>query len=85
MLEKVLHQGNLFGIQSNIWLAVNALLITDNIIIEAKNDSDKNVKGNELVFIKTKDEMRDENVLAEMSNNHYINIAEIHQDLLQNL
>ena len=29
--------------------------------------------------------MRDENVLAEMFNNHYINIAEIHQDLLQNL
>ena len=85
MLEKVLYQGNLFGVQSNLWLAVNALLITDNIIIVAKNDSDKNVKGNELVFVKIKDEMRDENVLAEMFNNHYINIAEIHQDLLQNL
>ena len=51
-------------------------LANDNIIIEAPSDSTINVKGGASVFIKAKDEIRDEKVLVEMFNNHYINIVE---------
>ena len=51
-------------------------LSNDNIIIEASNDSTVNIKGGESVHVKTKDEIRDEQVLVEMFNNHYINIVE---------
>ena len=48
----------------------------DNIIIEAPNDTNLTIKGGNLVSIKAKDEIRDEKILVEMCNNHYINIVE---------
>ena len=51
-------------------------LSNDNIIIESANDVTLNVKNGDLISIKAKDEIRDEQVLVEMFNNHYINIVE---------
>ena len=48
----------------------------DKIIIEAPNDTNLTIKGGNLVSIKAKDEIRDEKILVEMCNNHYINIVE---------
>ena len=48
----------------------------DKIIIEAPNDTTLTIKGGNLVSIKAKDEIRDEKILVEMFNNHYINIVE---------
>ena len=47
-----------------------------NIIIEAPNDTTLAIKGGSLVSIKAKNELRDEKILVEMFNNHYINIVE---------
>ena len=51
-------------------------LSNDNIIIESADDITLKVKNGDLVSIKAKDEIRDEHILVEMFNNHYINIAE---------
>ena len=51
-------------------------LSNDNIIIESADDITPKVKNGDLVSIKAKDEIRDEHILGEMFNNHYINIAE---------
>ena len=51
-------------------------LSNDNIIIESADDITLTVKNGDLVSIKAKDEIRDEHILVEMFNNHYINIAE---------
>ena len=76
-LEKVLHQANLSGMQSNLLLAAKELCLNDNIIIEATNDIKLNIKGKEdTITIKGKDEIRDEKILVEMFNNHYVNIVE---------
>ena len=47
----------------------------DNIIIEAPNDTTLTIQGGNLVSIKAKYEIRDENILVEMFNNHYISIS----------
>ena len=47
-----------------------------NIITEAPNDTTLTIKGVNFVSIKAKDEIRDEKIVVEMVNNHYINIAE---------
>ena len=51
-------------------------LSNDNIIIEAPNDNTLTIKGGNVVSIIAKDEIRDEKILVEVSNNHYINIVE---------
>ena len=51
-------------------------LSNDNIIIESADDITLKVKNGDLVSIKAKDEMRDEHILVEMFNNHFINIVE---------
>ena len=51
-------------------------LSNGNIIIESADDITLKVKNGDLVSIKAKDEIRDEHILVEMFNNHYINIAE---------
>ena len=51
-------------------------LSNDNIIIESADDITLKVKNGDLVSIKAKDEIRDEHILVEMFNNHYINIVE---------
>ena len=51
-------------------------LSNDNIIIESADDITLKVKNGDLFSIKAKDEIRDEHILVEMFNNHYINIAE---------
>jgi len=51
-------------------------LSNDNIIIEAPKDSTVNIKGGDKKSIKAQDEIRDEKILVEMFNNHYINIVE---------
>ena len=51
-------------------------LSNDDIIIESADDITLKVKNGDLVSIKAKDEIRDEHILVEMFNNHYINIAE---------
>ena len=51
-------------------------LSNDNIIIESADDIILKVKNGDLVSIKAKDEIRDEHILVEMFNNHYINIAD---------
>ena len=48
----------------------------DNILIEAPNDTTLTIKGGNLVSIKSKNEIRDEKILVEIFNNHYINIVE---------
>ena len=50
-----------------------------NIKIKAEEDQNikfKNKNKNNLVSVKTNDWIRDESVLVEMFNNHYINIVE---------
>ena len=51
-------------------------LSNDSIIIESAEDITIKVKNGDLISIKAKDEIRDEQVLVEMFNNHYINIVE---------
>ena len=51
-------------------------LSNDSIIIESAEDITIKVKNGDLTSIKAKDEIRDEQVLVEMFNNHYINIVE---------
>ena len=51
-------------------------LSNDNIIIESADDINLKVKNGDLVSIKAKHEIREEHILVEMFNNHYINIAE---------
>ena len=51
-------------------------LSNDSIIIESAEDITIKVKNGDLISIKAKDEIRDEQVVVEMSNNHYINIVE---------
>ena len=51
-------------------------LSNDNIIIESADDINLKVKNGDLVSINAKDETRDEHVLVQMFNNHYINTAE---------
>ena len=58
------------------FISTKGTLSNDNIIIEASSDSTINIKGGNPVSIKAKDEIRNENVLVEMFNNHYINIVE---------
>ena len=51
----------------------------ENIKIKAEENQNikiKNKNKNKLVFIKTNDYIKDESVLVEMFNNHYINIVE---------
>ena len=48
----------------------------DNIIIEAATDISLNDEKGDLINIKAKDELRDEQVLVEMLNNHHINTVE---------
>ena len=48
----------------------------DNIIIEAGKDSTVAIKGGDEISVQAKDEIRDEKILVEMFNNHYINIVE---------
>ena len=48
----------------------------DNIIIEAPNNASLTIKGGNLISMKAKDEIREEKILVEMFNNHYINIVE---------
>ena len=50
-------------------------LSNDSIIIESADDITLKVKNGDQVSIKAKDEIRDEHILVEMFNNHYINIA----------
>ena len=52
------------------------MLPIDNITIAAQNDTVVNAKGDSLVSIKAKDEIRDKKILHEMFNNHYIIIVE---------
>ena len=59
-------------------------LSNDNIIIESADDITLKVKNGDLVSIKAKDEIRDEHILEEMFNNHYINIAEISSGIAPN-
>ena len=47
----------------------------DNIIIGATNDTTLTVKEGNLVSIKTKDEIRDEEILFERFDSHYLNIV----------
>ena len=58
------------------FISSKGTLSNDNIIIEAPNDTTLTIKGGSLVSIKAKDEIRDEKILVEMFNNHYINIVE---------
>ena len=51
-------------------------LSNDSIIIESAEDITIKVKNGVLISIKAKDEIRDEKILVEMLNNHYINIVE---------
>ena len=48
----------------------------DNITTAAQNDTPVNVKGDSLVSINAKDEIRDKKILHEMFGNHYITIVE---------
>lgn len=48
----------------------------DNITTAAQNDTPVNVKGDSLVPINAKDEIRDKKILHEMFGNHYITIVE---------
>ena len=58
------------------FISTKGTLSSDNIIIEAPNDTTINVKEGDSISTKRKDESRDEKVLVEMFNNLYINIAE---------
>lgn len=48
----------------------------DNITTAAQNDTPVNVKGDSLVSINAKDEIRDKKILHEMFGNHYVTIVE---------
>ena len=51
-------------------------IVNDNIIITPEVDEDVMVKGtNKSVLIKTNDLIKNENVLVEMFNQHYVNIV----------
>ena len=58
------------------FISTKGTLSSDNIIIEAPNDTTINIKEGDSISIKAKDEIRVEKVLVEMFNNHYINIVE---------
>ena len=58
------------------FISSKGTLSDDNIIIEAQEDSTVNIKGGYQISLQTKDEIRDEKILVEMFNNHYINILE---------
>ena len=58
------------------FISSKGTLSNDNIIIEATSDTNVKVKGEGVVSVKAQDEIRDEKVLVEMFNNHYINIVE---------
>ena len=57
------------------FISSKGTLSNDNIIIEAPNDTTLTIKADNIVSIKSKDDIRDEKILAEMFNNH-INIVE---------
>ena len=50
--------------------------MSNDNIIEAPNDTTLTIKRDNIVSIKAKDEIRDEKILVEIFNNHYINIVE---------
>ena len=51
--------------------------INDNITIEAEINEEIKIKGKDKdVSIKAKDLIKDEKILVEMFNNHYVNIVE---------
>ena len=52
------------------FISTKGTLSSDNIIIEAPNDTTINIKEGDSISIKAKDEIRDEKVLVEMFNNH---------------
>ena len=58
------------------FISSKGTLSDDNIIIEAQEDSTVNIKGGYQISLQAKDEIRDEKILVEMFNNHYINIVE---------
>ena len=57
------------------FISTKGTLSNDNII-EAPNDTTLTIKRDNIVSIKAKDEIRDEKILVEIFNNHYINIVE---------
>ena len=58
------------------FISSKGTLSDDNIITEAQEDSTVNIKGGYQISLQAKDEIRDEKILVEMFNNHYINIVE---------
>ena len=76
------HAGEGSAIGKQFWntfkpfISSKGTLSDDNIIIEAQEDSTVNIKGGYQISLQAKDEIRDEKILVEMFNNHYINIVE---------
>ena len=76
------HAGEGSATGKSFWKTVKPFISTkgtpssDNIITEAPNDTTINIKEGDSISIKAKDEIRDEKVLVDMFNNHYINIIE---------